>query len=321
MPALLTFECPVSTAGYHWVPADQWNLVDGQRFDNFSQPRWLVREPWNPLGKKTPRLLLRPKGEFGRGYRTVRPIVEDSGLYRNFAALEPSPEQIVQFADCYGTLWETMVGEPFHEWEFEIRTMRFLTEVWDAAETRRTGVIAKHFRTDTSGRVSYPFAKTIMDYEPFGSLSRPAALRASDYAVAAKGAPLPVARSFVIQAVNRRLNASGARIELDRFDVPYRLTIQPSNLLGALWLQFALSISERRTYQQCEACGRYMELSPDVNRADRRYCDNACRNRALRRRQKKVREMRKAGRPLREIAKTTRSDIETIKRWLITQED
>ena len=125
----------------------------------------------------------------------------------------------------------------------------------------------------------------------------------------------------VLQAVNRRLNAIGARIELDRFDFPYRLTMQPHNLLGALWLQFALSISERKTYQQCEACGRYMELSPDVNRADRRYCNNACRNRALRRRQKKAREMRQSGKSLREIVKATGSDIATIKKWLASQED
>lgn len=319
MPAILTFERPVSAVGYEWVPADQWNVVDGERFGNLVQPRWLVRQPWNPLGDKTPRLLLRPIGD--TGYRTVCPTVEDSGLFRNFAALEPTPKAIVEFAGRFGSLWETMVGEPFHEWEFEIRTMRFLIEVWDAAESRQTAVIAKHFKINRAGRVAYPFADTILDYRPFHSLERAVALEVGDYAEAASGKPPAVARSYVVEAVNRRLNAVGARLELDRFEVPYRLVMQPNNLLGALWLQFALSISERKKYQSCEACGRYMELSPEVNRADRRYCGNACRNRALRRRQKKALEMRESGKPLREIAKATGSDIDTIKKWLGNREE
>lgn len=319
MPAILTFERTLCDAGYEWVPADQWNVVDGQRFSNLVQPRWLVRQPWNPLGDQTPRLLLRPKGD--SGYRTVYPTVEDSGLFRNFAALEPTPESIVQFAGRLGTLWEAMVGEPFHEWEFEIRTMRFLVEVWDAAETGRTAAIAKHFKINRAGRVAYPFADTILDYRPFRSLERATALEAGDYTEAASGKPVAVARSYVVDAVNRRLNAIGARLELDRFEMPYRLVMQPNNLLGALWLQFALSISERKRYQSCEACGRYMELSPEVNRADRRYCGNACRNRALRRRQKKALEMRESGKSLREIAKATGSDIDIIKKWLATQEE
>jgi hypothetical protein len=63
-----------------------------------------------------------------------------------------------------------------------------------------------------------------------------------------------------------------------------------------------------------------MEMSPDVNRADRRYCSDACRSRALRSRQKQAAEMRAAGKTLREIAKVTGSDIDIIKKWLATQE-
>jgi len=59
-----------------------------------------------------------------------------------------------------------------------------------------------------------------------------------------------------------------------------------------------------------------MEMSPDVNRADRRYCSDACRSRAMRRRQKQAAEMRASGKKLREIAKATGSDRATIKKWL-----
>lgn len=129
MPALLTFNSSVNQAGYDWVPGGEWNLVDGVRYDNFTEPRWLVPTLRNAIAQ-TPRMLLRPRGTFAsRRWIEIQPTAKDSGLFRNFAATEPTPEAIIDFANVYGPLWETEVGEPFHKWEYEIRTMRFLIEV------------------------------------------------------------------------------------------------------------------------------------------------------------------------------------------------
>ena len=135
---------------------------------------------------------------------------------------------------------------------------------------------------------------TVLEYEPWLWKSRRVAEHSADEftvetgatAVAQRGTPLRAAQSYVVYAINNRLAALGAQTMLDWPDGNYQLVTRPNNLLGALWFQFASSISGQKSYRACEVCGRAMEMSPDVNRADRRYCSDACRSRALRRRQK-----------------------------------
>jgi hypothetical protein len=62
------------------------------------------------------------------------------------------------------------------------------------------------------------------------------------------------------------------------------LEVVPLSLIGALWLQFAQAVSGQRAFHPCDACGRLIELHPTANRADRRYCGDACRARAYRKR-------------------------------------
>lgn len=59
-----------------------------------------------------------------------------------------------------------------------------------------------------------------------------------------------------------------------------------SNLLGALWLQFALSIDGNSRFERCarSGCAEWIELAPSVNRSDRRYCSPSCKNAAWRER-------------------------------------
>src|SRR4029079_8210186 len=64
--------------------------------------------------------------------RLVHLTANDGALFRNFASLEPTREAILGFANSYGMLWESEVGVPFAEWEYEIKMMRFLVEIWDA---------------------------------------------------------------------------------------------------------------------------------------------------------------------------------------------
>jgi hypothetical protein len=131
-----------------------------------------------------------------------------------------------------------------------------------------------------------------------------------------KSAVMPYVRDYIIRGVNSRLTSLGAGLYLTGPAGRHRLTIEPGALLPAMWLQFAFTIAGGRNHRQCDICRRFFEVSPEVNRADRRYCGNACRNRALRQRQKIAREMRAASKSLREIVNATGSDMETVKKWL-----
>jgi hypothetical protein len=74
----------------------------------------------------------------------------------------------------------------------------------------------------------------------------------------------------------------------------------------------------KKNHRQCEICGRWFEVSLGDNgkRADTRFCDHACINKAYRRRQKMANEMRTAGKTLREIEKATGTKMKTLKKWL-----
>jgi len=324
MASLLSFSADVSRSGYEWVPADEWNVFSIKGNDPNRErsllpepaPEWRVREPWNPLGNLTPKNLLRAAGpQYGPVNKTF-PTDKDAALFRNFAGLDPTPNAIVGFANNWGNLFDRLAGVPFAEWEYEIRTMRFLLDLWDEVrDGKRSGMVRQHFQQDGS-TVSLPFAGSLANYQPYGE-APPAVSRT---VVSTTGTPLEVARRFVVIAVNSRLVALGGQLSIERVGGVDRLTIRPKSLLAAMWIQFADAISEQKAYRQCEACGRYMEMSPDENRADRKTCSNACRNRAQRRRQKLARELRASGKSLREIEAATGSDKDTIKKWLAAQE-
>ena len=84
---------------------------------------------------------------------------------------------------------------------------------------------------------------------------------------------------------------------------------------GALWLQFAESIGSDKQYRQCETVRNTWSCRQNVNRADQRYCSDACRARhsAV---GKNSHNRCGIGKTLREIAKATGSDMQTIKQWL-----
>ncbi len=313
-----TYPGALNNEGYEWArPSDRKGRA----------PR--IRPPWNAQGENTPRLMLVGKRPERLNRRSVFPIHEDSALFRNFAAMDPTPDEIINFVSRFGTLWDAD-GEPFAEWEYEVRTMRFLIDIWDEVKAGRlTERFARHFARDNAPVVKYPYVDTVIRYEPFlwkralirEHMAKGATVLADHYSVGGSGKPHQEARKYLVQAVNMRLSKLEPQTALDWVDGKYRLVTCPRNLIGALWLQFALSISGNKSYRPCEVCSRSMEMSPDVNRADRRYCSDACRSRALRRRQKTAREMRASGKSLREIAKVTGSDMNTIKKWIASQED
>jgi hypothetical protein len=56
----------------------------------------------------------------------------------------------------------------------------------------------------------------------------------------------------------------------------------PATLADAVYLQLALAIERGLRFQKCQGCGRWFELTPGVNRADRLTCSSACRQKAYR---------------------------------------
>ena len=62
------------------------------------------------------------------------------------------------------------------------------------------------------------------------------------------------------------------------------VTLEPSNLLEAMWVQFGLAVEGLVGFKRCLECSNFIEIQPGTSRPDRRYCTDACRMRAYRKR-------------------------------------
>ena len=66
-------------------------------------------------------------------------------------------------------------------------------------------------------------------------------------------------------------------------DYHQRLIFVPSNLLAAMWLQFAQAVTGEFKLKRCEQCGEYFPVGPGGKRADAETCGDRCRQRKRRR--------------------------------------
>jgi hypothetical protein len=125
------------------------------------------------------------------------------------------------------------------------------------------------------------------------------------------------AQAYVRAAVERRL-AGALFVDMHESSAAHllQLEFEPSNLLSAMWLQFALAITGNKTHRQCFACQTWFELSPEVTRSDRLFCSNACRTRAYRQRMRSAHRLRDQGAELEVIARQLDADVKTVQRWL-----
>jgi hypothetical protein len=63
-------------------------------------------------------------------------------------------------------------------------------------------------------------------------------------------------------------------------DPRLQLSLKPLSLLGAIWLQFAVAVEERRNFEKCKNCGRPFEISRAAatgKRSDAKFCTCASR--------------------------------------------
>ena len=67
-----------------------------------------------------------------------------------------------------------------------------------------------------------------------------------------------------------------------------RLRIRPSCLADALWVQLTLAIDAKQNLVACVECRKWFPVEAGAARSDKRYCSDACKMRAYRKRKKGV---------------------------------
>ncbi|MFN8544481.1 MAG: hypothetical protein U0807_09760 [Candidatus Binatia bacterium] len=257
-------------------------------------------------------------------------------LFQTFAALAPTEESMLGFANQYGSLLgrdgplidlkqqdssgdrQLGHGEPIELWRIEIHTMREALLLRDLVQKRdipglgcfihwrgRTGVEYSG-EPDKEGTAHWEhiatdgvFPELLAEFAP-GDLIKPA-------------------QYYLQRVVNRHLAQVHSRLLWDR-EGHLAIHQVPGNLLGALWVQFALALAGNRRYRKCQACQRWFELSPGISRADKSFCRPACRTQGYRERKAEAVRLYAEELSIGDISRRLGSDQGVIARWIKSRE-
>jgi hypothetical protein len=247
------FRGPVNEAGYEWLPG-----ID-------KKPRLVpVRVP----GGRT--FLCEPH----------------PGLFREFAGLKPTREGIQSFAGKYGDLFnryepEQLVaredgsvtkGSSLGTWQKEIGDMRVLVSLWDQIKTQQLAELQKIIRR-TDKEISYKI--TTPRREAWQLLAH--AELGGGLSVFDPDDVLLPARCALQMELNKRIAEAPTVPRLAWTpDYHQRLIFEPSNLLAAMWIQFAQDMTGKFRLVKC-VCGDYFQVGPGAKKGNAITCGPRCR--------------------------------------------
>lgn len=283
----LLFEWKVARSGYQWV-----NHKDG---------RFLCAAALQPDWRDT-------LDQYETRYRPF----ERTALFQEFADLEPTEKGILDFANRFGLLdtggnlefdtqWGTALvrGETLELWKAEIRNLNFTVRLWNVVSAGASQVLTS-LRTE------------------LGKLEVPLAVRRQFHFD--DDDPAMATLSAIQRITDARLQAHTQPRLFFQENVPrLEVVLTPVNLIGALWLQFALAVNGLKSFTKCGQCGIPFELSCDPRtgkRSDARFCGVRCRVGHYRGRIEQARRLKNTGLSAKEIARRLNTAERTVRGWL-----
>jgi hypothetical protein len=295
------------------VPIPQLEWVDAAATLKREQGRYLTdSRVGRPEWRDAYRLFDRPAQD-GR----------HTGLFRTFAEIEATEEGVLSFARTYGCLLGANGPSIYIHDEFDVEVISHgeTLDFWRAQIVQmKAGVL-------------------LWDLVSSGSAEATEAIRASGLLEEVANSPVGIilgqqlrfqeqdtnsaALNLLGLYVNQHLRNKESRTDVYRqlrlFGTPpaLKLVDQPSNLLSAIWLQFAIAVDSGKRFSKCDFCGSWFEVSPyrRGQRPDSHYCRPSCRVNAYRERIAKAQELYKQKKPYPEIARTLGTSIPQVKKW------
>ena len=232
-------------------------------------------------------------------YEHYYPLQEHPNLFQTLARLEPTQKAILSFANTYGVLGgrsmdievpreggrvEQRTGEPLDYWQDEILDLRFLYNVWIALNKQDIESLSS--LGELIGNVFWRRDEYMPWYSSTDSTdSLPRVHKPSErvtWIEMSKGA-----REHLCQEVSRRLEKwVSPKLQASEDATADLLLFAPSNLIGAIWLQFAQAINGAKNWKQCPGCNMFFEVAKWATRSDRKTCSVKCRQRLSRKNKK-----------------------------------
>lgn len=231
-------------------------------------------------------------------FRTYEPL-QHTGLFRTFAETPRTPVGMLAFANQYGHLGDKKAELGYSlEPPGDFETPEEEKAWWE--EARR-------------------FARLFdpIDHWDSAIQKMKQCVNAWDRAQESQVAGREIEE--VLATVNKELTGDRFRVAFipeKKKATGYTMQTMPTNLLGALWVQFGQAVAENKQFRSCAACGKWYEIAPPFNRKSRDYCEDACRSRAYRERKDQALRMAASGKSVKKIAEVLESTVATVEGWL-----
>ena len=218
----------------------------------------------------------------------IQPQTINGTLLWRLAETDIDESAIKEFADAFGLLvGETMCwskgghpayfGDPLVTWANAIARARMVIHLWTAAEAGNKIELKKAIRWIARK------ASVLLAWKD-GAFENKSLIASPDHhpetlALFEPGDLVMPARIAVARVVNKQLEElTSPQLLWSEQARRFGIYLRPKNLLGAIWIQFAQIIDERKDIARCEVCGTWFERT----RKDKRHCSDRCRVRAMR---------------------------------------
>lgn len=277
-------------------------------------------------------------------------LSHESGLFRTFAETDSTLDSIMLFTQRFGLLGmlpihilndknahigntlscpaasslEFTYGFPVEIFIAESNRMKASIDLWDLYRTWNFQELDQrlNYKIANGKPISFLFS-----YPPQGDKERVVGRRQGvNYVFPNSDLVLDMtdptylfkaARALVFQEINYCLSKTSV-VDIGESHVKkgFPIRFSAKALLDGLWYQFAFSVAGNYDYRSCDECGMWYQIVPEIARTNRKYCSNACRSRAYRKRQAEAVMLHKQGYPIEEIATRLETDVKTAKRWI-----
>jgi hypothetical protein len=184
-------------------------------------------------------------------------------------------------------------GASLNRWASEINEMRALVRIWRAIKGARKNELRRFIFWRDKNAVEYRFG-TSMVWLATPEINNHLLKRFRH------GDVLKPAMYLLQREINRRIADAddtgyvpivprlvwcpGPRIDgVSKPDHHQRIVFHPVNLLAALWLQFAKTVTQEYQLGICLACGEYFQIGKGARRMHAKTCGDRCRQRLSRR--------------------------------------
>ena len=345
-PAIIHFTWMPPALGMEWVQAHR------------------VKDDWSLEESATS--VLSPKGfpmlwkYYGENKDEYEPLKDNSGLFRELAAVELTPEAISAFATRYGPLTRGQLHVPVehrsnnypqppadcklvYSYFSSLSPEGLEADNWEASWHLRGAVSGDSLATWTENiRL---LRALIAVWESIGQ-GRKAVARYAEFSlqdgnqtIVLKDEDGPIGDSIRFDKASKvtiEVAAEHALIDAIAKRVRYansislyppesihsrKLAIVPRSLRDAIWLQFGLAVLENKKYRSCEICGKPFEVSPGVGRTNKTLCSPACKARAHRQRRDQALALAKKGVSAKDIAQRLGSQLSAVKKWIAEKKE